>query len=1254
MISMGAIPAGTFMPGTKVQVGSHRVIVERYLSEGGFAHVYVVRLPSPIGGTDLAVLKRVAVPNKAALANMRTEVETMKKLRGHRHIVTYIDSHASQLKGGGYEVFLLMEFCAGGGLIDFMNTRLQNRLTEPEILKIFTDVAEGVACMHYLKPALLHRDLKVENVLIAINPVNQSFCYKLCDFGSAAPPRPAATNAAEGIIIEDDVQRHTTMQYRSPEMVDVYRGHPIDEKSDIWALGVFLYKLCYYITPFEEAGQIAILNASFKFPAYPQFSDRLKLLIAEMLQENPQRRPNIYQVLKESCYMRGKECPIPDCEPRLVAETVAASPSPVLSRGATPGANFTPPIQETPIVPEITPMRRGRPAKPVPSTQPAASIPHASHSPFRYDAQSTPAAPVPKPSPDPFSALDQERRNDVSEDELSMKYPTLEELSSYHDKGPKFRYEGVNQATQQRVPQHVAQAFADEAFARHELPTSAQQSGKEQSTLAVPLSTSNKTPATLITRGLSKSSSDLRREVVNLTKQTTTHITSRTPSPVRSPVIEDRSSRPVMVSTGTMTSPPPTLVNSLEQPEAQGHKKTVPISRPDSSGHSKGQGPQLGQSLPRWPPSQDSRSLPSENSPTRADERAQLSSGELPPRPHSKHGVEKEHHNDRSSGNGSSDSRRTSREFHRPGFFSRMGSRSSKHHPSTHGNAAKVVDYEKEEATTPAMNARASLDMSRPSIDADAAASGGKSRQRVTSMFLSARDQLNEDHPRASLDSSLSRPSRHGIDSAYVAASITPAADYNGGERLHLTRSESGQLGKISSDVDYLRAREEDAKGRHSTHIGKGHKKKGSLAGLSFSGTKKSLMSGRFGDAFRMFEASNGKSRPASRDGGPGSEPDYTANESTTVPTMGVNMRRGMPALSTIPSPDAQSTDFPRQPIPQRSQTQQHEKFQQRPKQQELQEGTIDLDRLNDDDLEQLTDDSSLSPEVRREIERRRALLEEKRVAAAAAEYRRRFDRNQPASFQGSNAAGLPRRYSGLPAGATNTKVIQNKVQSLLCNENRRPPPKKTATGYGKYTDVDSGMERTNGSDSSDDGEEQAADTRVSQFNKAHPDRPATQAKPVNLKKEGWSENPPTKPLRPSAMPVGEQSSRAGSVTGPLREQFDSSAVPQLRAVASMQPRSQLRSIDGSPTETVPPQFPMQTASSVKPVAPPKPKLLRGGQQLSATRADQGQQRLLEEEPGSPDWEAKFNQKYPSLSGLEMADAEVEVRNRKTIGTKQG
>lgn len=156
-----------------------------------------------------------------------------------------------------------------------MNRRLRERLTEAEILQIFCDVCEGVACMHNLRPPLLHRDLKVENILQA-SPTS----FKLCDFGSATPvaAKPPATTQ-EIRILEADLNRHTTLQYRAPEMVDVFSRRPVDEKSDVWALGVLLYKLCYYTTPFEEHGPLAILNVQYRIPPYPVYSPQMNALI---------------------------------------------------------------------------------------------------------------------------------------------------------------------------------------------------------------------------------------------------------------------------------------------------------------------------------------------------------------------------------------------------------------------------------------------------------------------------------------------------------------------------------------------------------------------------------------------------------------------------------------------------------------------------------------------------------------------------------------------------------------------------------------------------------------------------------------------------------------------------------------------------------------------------------------------------------------------------------------------------------------
>ena len=54
-----------------------------------------------------------------------------------------------------------------------------------------------------------------------------------------------------GVIpVEEEITKFTTVQYRAPEMVDLYSGYPIGTKSDIWALGVALYLLHTLYLPF--------------------------------------------------------------------------------------------------------------------------------------------------------------------------------------------------------------------------------------------------------------------------------------------------------------------------------------------------------------------------------------------------------------------------------------------------------------------------------------------------------------------------------------------------------------------------------------------------------------------------------------------------------------------------------------------------------------------------------------------------------------------------------------------------------------------------------------------------------------------------------------------------------------------------------------------------------------------------------------------------------------------------------------------
>ncbi|KAI8605823.1 kinase-like domain-containing protein [Dissophora ornata] len=297
---------GTILPGTTIHLGKYTVVIDRYIAEGGFAHVYLATLANGTGFP--VVVKRIAVADKERLAIVNKEIEIMRRLGKHKNIVGYLESCMGKLEGGGYEVLILMEYCGGGSVIDLMNRRLQHRLTEPEILKIFSNVCEAVAYLHYSDLPILHRDIKVENILLSNND------YKLCDFGSATTNILRGENIPRNVkdiqLLEEEINNHTTLQYRAPEMLDLYMRKGIDEKIDIWALGVLLYKLCYYTTPFEDQGQLAILNVRYTIPDHPVFSSGLIGLFKSMLKEDPKQRPNIYQVMKATSALRGLPCPI--------------------------------------------------------------------------------------------------------------------------------------------------------------------------------------------------------------------------------------------------------------------------------------------------------------------------------------------------------------------------------------------------------------------------------------------------------------------------------------------------------------------------------------------------------------------------------------------------------------------------------------------------------------------------------------------------------------------------------------------------------------------------------------------------------------------------------------------------------------------------------------------------------------------------------------------------------------------------------
>lgn len=202
---------------------------------------------------------------------------------------------------------------------------------------------------------------------------------------------------------------------------------------------------------------------------------------------------------------------------------------------------------EQPLIPEIVPMRRGRPAK----AQPASSTPHsAATSRTRVGGHSPQVRPT---TSDPFAALD--KMPAATPEELSSRFPSVEQFSLLHDSGAKFQFGGAKPSP----PDHrgdfnegLAERLAEDAFARLS-PANPELPPRPPGELLMQQQHES------ISRGVTGSSNHAR------------------------PILyEPQPERPVMVSTGTMTSPSPSP--SPPRPENLPQSQSL-TTAPSSSMH---------------------------------------------------------------------------------------------------------------------------------------------------------------------------------------------------------------------------------------------------------------------------------------------------------------------------------------------------------------------------------------------------------------------------------------------------------------------------------------------------------------------------------------------------------------------------------------------------------------------------------------------------------------------------------------------
>ncbi|XP_058402474.1 cyclin-G-associated kinase isoform X3 [Diceros bicornis minor] len=320
--------------GQTVELGELRLRVRRVLAEGGFAFVYEAQdLES---GREYA-LKRLLSNEEEKNRAIIQEVCFMKKLSGHPNIVQFCSAASigkEESDTGQAEFLLLTELCRGQ-LVEFLRKgESKGPLSCDTVLKIFYQTCRAVQHMHRQKPPIVHRDLKVENLLLS----NQG-TIKLCDFGSATTILHYPDynwSAQKRALVEEEITRNTTPMYRTPEIVDLYSNFPIGEKQDIWALGCILYLLCFGQHPFEDGAKLRIVNGKYSIPPNDSRYSVFHGLIRATLKVNPEERLSITELvnqLQEIAAARNVNPKLPITE---LLEQNGGCGSAALSRGPSP------------------------------------------------------------------------------------------------------------------------------------------------------------------------------------------------------------------------------------------------------------------------------------------------------------------------------------------------------------------------------------------------------------------------------------------------------------------------------------------------------------------------------------------------------------------------------------------------------------------------------------------------------------------------------------------------------------------------------------------------------------------------------------------------------------------------------------------------------------------------------------------------------------------------------------------------------
>ncbi|XP_015667830.1 serine/threonine-protein kinase 33 isoform X1 [Protobothrops mucrosquamatus] len=222
----------------------------------------------------------------SAVKRLEQEVSILKRVN-HEHII-----HLEEVFETPKRVYLVMELCEDGELKEILQRKGQ--FTENETRHIIQSLASAIAYLH--KKDIVHRDLKLENILVKSSDIDEQnemkLNIKVTDFGLAVQKTGGSESRFQSTC--------GTPIYMAPEVIS---AHDYSQQCDVWSIGVIMYMLLSGEPPFMASSEEKLFEVikkgdlHFKQSVWQSVNIAAKNILRLLLKVDPAHRITANELL---------------------------------------------------------------------------------------------------------------------------------------------------------------------------------------------------------------------------------------------------------------------------------------------------------------------------------------------------------------------------------------------------------------------------------------------------------------------------------------------------------------------------------------------------------------------------------------------------------------------------------------------------------------------------------------------------------------------------------------------------------------------------------------------------------------------------------------------------------------------------------------------------------------------------------------------------------------------------------------------